>query len=79
MGDNDAEIFCIWFDKEDKYIACGCADGKIKIYNLETNKMAFLLANKVSSEYECMPITCLRWRPGDHKTANVLVSVSADG
>jgi len=79
LGDNDSEIFCCKFDKDDKYVACGCSDGKIKIFNLETGKMAFLLADQHSNEYEVMPITCLRWRPGDHKTQNVLVSVSADG
>jgi len=79
LGDNEAEIFCVRFSGDDRYVACGCADGKIKIYNLETNKMAFLLANQVLTEYEIMPITCLRWRPGEHKTQNVLVSVSADG
>ena len=79
LGDNDSEIFCVRFDQNDKYVACGCADGKIKIFNLETGKMAFLLANPGMSEFELMPITSLRWRNGDHKTQNVLVSVSADG
>jgi WD40 repeat protein len=59
LGDNDSEIFCVKFDKDDKYVACGCADGKIKIFNLETNKMAFLLANPEMSEFELMPITSL--------------------
>jgi hypothetical protein len=49
-------------------VACGCADGKIKIFNLETGKMAFLLANPKLDTFEVMPITALRWRPGEHKT-----------
>jgi len=68
LGDNDSEIFCCRFDKDDKYVACGCADGKIKIFNLETGKMAFLLANPKLDTFEVMPITALRWRPGEHKT-----------
>lgn len=47
---------------------------------MTTGKMAFLLANPTVSEFEIMPITCLRWRPaGNHKTQNVLVTTSADG
>ncbi len=83
VGDSASEVFCSKFDPEDRYIACGYGDGVVRIFNLETGKLAFSLSGNspIGSFLEEMPVTGLRWRPqsASLKTMNVLVSVQADG
>ena len=81
LMDTEDEIFCCKYDPTDKYIACGCGDGAVRVFNTLTGKMAFLLANPNKYDELLFPITCLRWRPitPDMKTKNVLVACSADG
>ena len=38
LGDVAMETFCVRFDPNDKYIAAGCGDGSIKIFNVFTGK-----------------------------------------
>ena len=33
------EVFSVRFDQEDKYLACGCGDGTINIFNVLTGKL----------------------------------------
>ena len=47
VGDSATEVFCARFDPEDRYIACGYGDGKIRIYNLDTGKLSFTLGGEV--------------------------------
>jgi WD40 repeat protein len=79
VGDSSSEVFCAKFDPEDRYIACGYGDGVIRVFNLETGKLAFNLASGAgsSSFLDEMPVTGLRWRPqsAQLKTMNVLVAV----
>lgn len=65
VGESAAEVFCSKFDPEDRYIACGYGDGAVRVFNIETGKMSFLLAGNsvVTSFLEEMPVTGLRWRP----------------
>lgn len=65
VGDSTSEVFCAKFDPEDRYIACGYGDGVVRVFNLETGKVAFNLSGNsvVSSFLEEMPVTGLRWRP----------------
>jgi WD40 repeat protein len=84
LGDKSTEIFCVQFDPEDRYIATGCGDGSIRVYNLLTGKLAYLMnEQKVSRPEEAkkMPTTAVRWRPtaGTMRTKNMLISVQADG
>lgn len=81
LMDTSDEIFTLKFDPNDKYVAWGCGDGAIRVYNVLTGKMAFLLANPKKYDDFLFPITCLRWRPvtQEMKTKNVLVACSADG
>eukprot|EP00357_Protocruzia_adherens_P022906 CAMPEP_0114995856 /NCGR_PEP_ID=MMETSP0216-20121206/13973_1 /TAXON_ID=223996 /ORGANISM="Protocruzia adherens, Strain Boccale" /LENGTH=384 /DNA_ID=CAMNT_0002359967 /DNA_START=132 /DNA_END=1286 /DNA_ORIENTATION=+ len=81
FGDPDNEIFCVRFDHDDKYLALGCADGSIKIYNVLTGKMSFTLNNQQAQTTGKMPTTSIRWRPqgAGKSTKNVLISVNADG
>ncbi|CAI2374280.1 unnamed protein product [Moneuplotes crassus] len=81
LMDTSDEIFTLKFDPNDKYIACGCGDGAIRVFNVKTGKMAFLLPNPKKYDGFLFPITCLRWRPvtPESKVQNVLVACSADG
>eukprot|EP00743_Colponemidia_sp_Colp-15_P002144 GILK01002326.1.p1 GENE.GILK01002326.1~~GILK01002326.1.p1 ORF type:complete len:393 (+),score=63.42 GILK01002326.1:66-1181(+) len=77
ISDNQSEVFCVRFSPENNYIAAGCGDGSIKVYNTGTGRLAYQLSSGSSD----MPTTCLRWRPqtSTSKTKNVLISVNADG
>jgi len=44
LGDSSSEVFATQFDPEDRYIACGYGDGCVRIYNLESSKLAFTLS-----------------------------------
>jgi WD40 repeat protein len=79
IGDGESEAFCMKFDPEDKYLACGYGDGMTRIYNSDTGKLSYTLSGLAGNDE--MPITCLNWRPQSAalKTANVLVTGSADG
>ncbi|CAI2374343.1 unnamed protein product [Moneuplotes crassus] len=81
LMDTEDEIFTVKYDPKDKYIACGCGDGAIRVYNVFTGKMSFLLADTEDEDDFLFPITCLRWRPvtAEMKAKNVLVACSADG
>jgi WD40 repeat protein len=43
LGSLENQTFCVRFDPHDKYIAQGCNDGTIKIYNVFTGKQAYTL------------------------------------
>lgn len=43
LGDTKMPTFCVRYDYNDKYIAAGCADGTIKIFNVFTGKPSFIL------------------------------------
>jgi len=64
-------------------LACGFGDGAIRIYNTQSGKCSFTLCSVVDSfgASDDFPVTDIRWRPTNTgmKTANVLVSASADG
>jgi WD40 repeat protein len=65
LGESNSEVFCAKYDPEDKYIACGYGDGVIRIFNLETGKLAFNLSGTVAISHfvDEMPVTCVKWRP----------------
>lgn len=83
LGDSNSEVFTARFDPTDKYLACGFGDGAIRVYNTVNGKCSFTLCSLVDAygASDDFPITSLRWRPTNTgmKTANVLVSCSADG
>ncbi|EAR93543.3 WD40 domain protein (macronuclear) [Tetrahymena thermophila SB210] len=78
FGNPETEVFCVRFDQDDQFIAAGCSDGSVKIFNISTGKLEHNLSG--SSGINATPTTCLRWRPPVHnKTKQVLVSVNSDG
>jgi WD40 repeat protein len=78
MGELGRDTFSVRFDYFDKYIAAGCKDGTIRIFNTATHKESYIL-NQSSSEK--VPITGIRWRPlkSPKQTKNVLLSVNSNG
>jgi len=83
IGDSESEVFTCRYDPTDKYLAAGFGDGAVRIYNMHNGKNSFTLCSHVDQygHSDDMPICSLRWRPpnSNMKTANVLVSASADG
>jgi COMPASS component SWD3 len=79
IGDSDTSVFSCKFDAHDKYLAAGYGDGVTRIYNVDTQKLAFTLYGVGGNEE--MPVTDIAWRPitATMKTANVLVTAQADG
>jgi WD40 repeat protein len=57
LGDTSTPTFCVKFDWNDKYLAAGCGDGAIRIYNVYTNKCSYTLNDNMS---EPMPTTTIR-------------------
>jgi len=43
LGSLDTQSFCVRFCPNDKYIAQGCGDGSIRIYNVYTGKNSYIL------------------------------------
>ena len=78
LGDLGMQTFCVRFDDNDKYIAAGCGDGTIRIFNVFTGKQSYILNSNME---ELMPTTQIRWRPlvAPGVTKNVLISVNANG
>lgn len=85
IGDGLSAVQSVRFDPQDKYLAAGCEDGSIKIYNATNSKLVYILnqrrVDKNSEEEQKRPSTCIRWRPAGNsaRTKNVLISVHADG
>lgn len=79
FGDSDNSVFCSKFDPSDKYLAAGYGDGVTRIYNVATQKLSYTLFGTGGNEE--MPVADLAWRPqtAAMKTANILVTVQADG
>lgn len=43
LGDTSIQTFCVRYDPNDKYIATGCSDGTIRLFNVLTGKQSFIL------------------------------------
>ena len=78
LGDTDMQTFSVRYDPNDKYIAAGCGDGCVRIYNTFTSKLSFVLSQNLA---EPTPVTCVRWRPlqAPGVTKNVILTVTSSG
>jgi COMPASS component SWD3 len=79
VGDGDTQVFSMRYSDDDQYLATGYGDGMTRIYNANSGKLAYTLQSFQTDDD--MPVTCLAWRPTSAalKTANILVTGSADG
>ena len=73
-----AEVFSVRFSPDGKYIAAGCGDGAVRVFNAKTGTVSQTLSTGSS---EGLPSTILRFRPsGDgSRTKNVLLAANAMG
>jgi len=78
LGNMETQTFVVKYDPKDKYIAQGCSDGSIKVYNVFTGKQSYEMNTEMEQP---MPTTCIRWRPlqSTAVTKNVLLTVNANG
>lgn len=78
MGDLDTQTFYIRFDPTDKYLAQCALDGTIRIYNMFTGKISFILNTDMEQK---MPMVSMKWRPltCPAVTKNIIISVNANG
>jgi len=77
--DDDAEVFCVRFNPEDKLLAAGCGDSVVRIFHCDDGRLAYNLEHE--STKLRLPTTCLRWRPSESGsgTKNILLAANADG
>ena len=78
LGTLETQTFYLRFDPQDKYLAQCCRDGTIRIYNVFTGKVSFILNEDMEQK---MPMVSIKWRPLNCPaiTKNVIISVNANG
>eukprot|EP00501_MAST-03F_sp_TOSAG23-6_P002520 GSMAST32.ASY1.ANO1.2657.1 assembled CDS len=78
ITENPSEVFVVRFSPDNQYLAVGCGDGAIRVYNVKNGSVSYNL--NVESVNQ-LPTTSLRFRPvsGKSKTKNVLLACNADG
>lgn len=45
VGEENNCIYTIRFDPEDKYLAAGCSDGTLRVYNLFSGNISYFMTN----------------------------------
>lgn len=62
ISDNTGEIFCCEYSPDGQYIAAGCGDGAIRVFNTHTG---ILSHNLQGGSNVALPTTALKFRPND--------------
>ena len=78
ISDNTAEVFCLRFSPDGKFLAAGCGDGAIRVFSAQTGKLSY---NLQAGSNIALPTTCIRFRPitQSSRTKNVLIASNAAG
>lgn len=78
ITNNTSEIFCLRFSPDGKYLAAGCGDGAIRVFNASDGKIAY---NLQGGSNVALPTTALRFRPNSEtaRTKNVFIAANATG
>ena len=78
ISENTSEIFSVRFSPDGKFIAAGCGDGAIRVFNVQTGALAY---NLLGGSNVALPTTSIRFRPSseENKTKNVLIAANAAG
>lgn len=76
--ENNTEIFCLRFSLDGKYLAAGCGDGSVKVFNSYTGSLTYDLQHGSNI---ALPTTSIRFRPISDvsTTKNILISSNACG
>lgn len=80
LGGTDA--YCVRFSEDGTYVAVGCGDGHVRVWNARNGGMQSDVASDVATGDIPLPVTCLRWRPSlqsSTATRNVILAAGADG
>jgi COMPASS component SWD3 len=75
-----SEVFCIRFSPDGKFLAAGCGDGSIRVFQAQNGTMAFnLRANGNSNDQNA--ITALKFRPvtASARTKNIFIAANSSG
>ena len=73
FGDIHTEVFCLDTNSEDKYVAAGCSNGDVKVYEIYEGKLLMMGNTSRLSGY---PNTGIRWNP---KVPKELAACNCDG
>lgn len=78
ISDLTSEVFTIRFSPDGKFLACGCGDGAIRVFNSQNGSLAYSLQGGSSV---ALPTTALRFRPvtPTTRTKNVFLAANAAG
>jgi len=78
ITDNTSEVFSVRFSPDGRFVAAGCGDGAIRIFNSHTGALAYNLQGGSSV---ALPCTAVRFRPTteEGRTKNVLLAANAAG
>ena len=64
FGDIHTQVFTLSVSNNSKYVAAGCDNGDVKVYNIETGKILMMGNTSRLSGY---PNTAVKWRPNSTK------------
>lgn len=72
------QVFCVRFSTDGKFVATGCGDGAIRVFNAQTGALAY---NLQGGSNVALPTTALRFRPvtATTRTKNVILAANAAG
>lgn len=78
ISDNTSEVFCVRFSPDGKFLAAGCGDGAIRVFNTQTGVLAYNLQGGSNAS---LPTTSIRFRPitASTRTKNVFLAANATG
>lgn len=71
------EVFCLAYTADSRFVAAGCGDGSIRIFNAAGKRSYTLGVPTVNN----LPATCIRFRPTTSMSSNknILIAANADG
>jgi len=78
IGSLTSEVFVVRFSPDGKFLAAGCGDGGIRVFNVQNGSLAY---NLQAGSNVALPTTALRFRPvtPTTRTKNVFLSSNAAG
>ncbi len=78
INNNGIDIYCVRFSPDGKFLAAGCGDGAIRVFNSQNGSLAYTLQG---GSNVTLPTTALRFRPvtAAARTKNVFAAANASG
>ena len=62
ISDNTGEVFCCKFSPDGLFLASGCGDGAVRVFNSQTGMLSY---NLQGGSNVALPTTALIFRPND--------------